>query len=105
MPHSPGPWEWSRKEDVQHRGQLRAGDDAVVWAEVASDYDDDLPTQIHVDPADAALIAAAPDLLALLRKVTANFRAAIESEGLPEWLERDGVLEAEALLKRIEGKR
>ncbi|HEV7518510.1 MAG TPA: hypothetical protein VGR07_19625 [Thermoanaerobaculia bacterium] len=91
--HTPGPW---KEGDGLSRGRFVFGADGTVVVEAAR--------------RNIALIAAAPELLAALRKVTAGAREVVDNEYghnprlHDHWLTGTGVLEAEVLLKRIDEK-
>lgn len=71
MSHTPGPWVWTDELWSLH------GKDYQEVLVASSDYDE-IPI-IEVTPQDAALIAAAPDLLAAC-KCAANFFYAFTKE-------------------------
>ncbi len=81
--HSPGPWRWSDK----NMGDLLDADDSHVLARASDDE-----TYIVPDRPDAALIAAAPELLEALRAVVKEAGRSTAS-----------FMAAEALIKRVEG--
>lgn len=102
MPHSPGPW------DVDPAGSVwDANGNIVVDPPWRAAGDDEATARWE---ANRLLFLAAPETLAALRKVTERLRERIEDnrERSPENVEKvckdDGVLEAEAVLKRIDGK-
>lgn len=65
--HTPGPWVWRGKSGTLHR----AGDAPYTYGDLvlAPDYEYDSGVDTKVSDADAALIAAAPELLAELKAV------------------------------------
>jgi len=63
IPHTPGPWRWSVGNGYNSGVYVLRGDDEIC--EVFYDCD----TEALPDRANAALIAAAPDLLEALRKL------------------------------------
>ena len=62
--NTPGPWVWRGKSGTLHR----VGTEPYAYGEtvLAPDYEYDSGVDTKVSDADAALIAAAPDLLAAL---------------------------------------
>ena len=95
--HSPGPWRTGKAGvDGLHDTRHCVYDPRGGRVASAPDHN---PNAL----ADAALIAVAPELLAALRKMTDELRQAIEGSGWGYPIEDgDAVLEAEALLKRID---
>ncbi len=73
--HTPGPWDYGVIRDVLEF--------QPEWEDVSSDRLD----------ADAALIAAAPDLLAALEALVISHRALCDS---PSWDEQDEAEQAQA---------
>jgi hypothetical protein len=74
---SPGPWQWIRVDDDSRVLRHSGSDDPYYSAVFHPDIDG---MGIHISDADAALIADAPDMLALLQRV----QWAIEdSDGTP----------------------
>jgi hypothetical protein len=69
MPHTPGPWLWRNKSGSLHR----AGEPPYTYGdtvlEPSYEYESGVDTTISED--DAALIAAAPDMLAALKSLDA----------------------------------
>ena len=96
MPHSPGPW--NVEEEAFGTLRVRDANAGPVW------YFDHAEQDGRNE--DVRLMIAAPELAAALRKVTANLRAELVVGPSPAPIEEDlkdtGVLEAEALLKRID---
>lgn len=86
--HTPGPWQWGDSQLLDAAGApvIRI-DRSAAWE--AGDED------LAVSDANARLIAAAPEMLALLRECVTVVDG-IQSDGL-----RDSVA---ALLDRIDGK-
>lgn len=74
--HTPGPWAWRWKSGSLHR--VTHGPSAVYGDTVlASCFSYATGTETQVGSADAALIAAAPDLLEALKSTTAALAAAL----------------------------
>ena len=75
MSHTPGPWnsedagEWMAIEAVTANGQVRR---EICVVSVDENYDDDDDSSEQEDRDNARLIASAPDLLALARRVHAE---------------------------------
>lgn len=77
MKHSPGPWKWQERRGPVAEYPLRkslvdANGRDVAWGYVATLYDDDLPTGVDAEPADARLIAASPAMRDLLERLLAE---------------------------------
>ena len=102
--HSPGPWKiWSDAWDIQVRGQadVRTADGRLVAA-VSSRND----TNDRECEANARLIAAAPELLEMLRHMV-HWLCDVANEAVdPAWHEDAAFLaaikKAEHLIRRIE---
>lgn len=76
MSHSPGPWIVEEKQSYYHiRTHYDPPKDHCVGWEVA---------KVHA-PADARLIAAAPDLLAIARRVHAEYGPIERKASLAIW--------------------
>lgn len=71
--HTPGPWVWRNKSGTLHR----VGTAPYAYGDLvlAPDYEHDSGVDTRVSDADAALIAAAPDLLAALKTAKETIRA------------------------------
>ena len=71
--HTPGPWVWRNKSGTLHR----VGEAPYAYGDIvlAPDYEYDSGVDTKVSDADAALIAAAPDLLQSLREISDMFMA------------------------------
>jgi hypothetical protein len=69
--HTPGPWIWRGKSGSLHR----VGEPPYPYGArvLAPTYEYDSGVDTEVSDADACLIAAAPDLLAALRAMVAEF--------------------------------
>lgn len=98
--HTPGPWRIV--EDGGFRGIFHLGTGRKVAAVIGSIREGE-----HIE-ANAHLIAAAPDLLEALRKVSAALEAVYESEmeWTGEWdmLPPDALEMAKAAIRKAEGK-
>ena len=87
--HSPGPWRFDDRCYSIYRGD--------GWPCVASFSDADLPT-----PADGRLMAAAPDMLRLLRVLVPMSESGAEDrEGWMAW--NAALNEASELIARLDG--
>lgn len=95
--NSPGPWRWDNWAHEQQWLLRDATGSVILRVPNAGIY----PRLSNSH--DPFLIAAAPDLLAVLRKVTAELRGWIISESNGDPGEFPAVAEAEALLRRIDG--
>ena len=95
--HSPGPWRWERSADWDDDCQatLLAADGGEVAGPVT--FDD--CEYILVGQDDARLIAAAPEMLSLLKA----YSGADEQEGASEELKAVRIAVA-ALIDRVEGE-
>lgn len=88
--HSPGPWIWNNSEPYR-AAVLVAGDGTEVCDFGGGiKYEESAGTEPN--EADARLIAAAPEMLELLREIEADFTNS------------DRRAEARALIKRIDGE-
>jgi hypothetical protein len=108
--HSPGPWRWEEKASPDElaptqRSLVDANGAQVAWGYVATMYDDDLPTGISAEGANARLIATAPELLAeVIGLVHACDRLDAIAPGQNEFVLRvtaERVAQMKALLARI----
>lgn len=68
MTHTAGPWEW-KDDDLETLGMYR-----LAPGILATDMTDGTPWGDEIDQANAALIAAAPDLLKALKAMVLNDR-------------------------------
>ena len=59
MPHTPGPWKWINS----YEALLGPNGEFILEEEIGYDREGATPEGISVSPADAHLIAAAPELL------------------------------------------
>lgn len=66
MSHTPGPWIWRNKSGSLHQ---KGTDRRFGVTVLAPTYEYDSGVDTEVSDADAALIAAAPDLLAALKEI------------------------------------
>lgn len=103
-PHSPGPWKW----DVDKR---RPWSTPVLLdangREVVGASGEGVQQDVDVGDDDARLIAAAPELLAMLKRVLALADTLHDAIEFAPSSDRTGYLDAkddaEALVRRIEG--
>ena len=104
MSYTPGPWKWEESETEGQEWNICCGPEPRLeyqrWEGLATVYgSDDLPIAGRkVGEANARLIAQAPSMADLLRKL-------IRDEGLPtsRWL-FDLIQEAETILREIDGE-
>lgn len=90
--HTPGPWSWIVSDDGQTTAlryrHPEGGGSYVLTPEAVSDDDRVcVETSCDVSPADARLIAAAPDLLEALKALIGAVEGPDETGG-PNWTER-----------------
>jgi hypothetical protein len=107
--YTPGPWEWlGGKYELTALRHCHpdGGGNYVIWPEAeVSDYGLSVTVTLDVSPADARLIAAAPELVEALRDAANRIDDMIECDapGLA-WSEaRKSAARSRALLARIEG--
>lgn len=93
--HTPGPWKYEVHE-------LSEGFSAIVYGSTTGLR---IGTD-HLSEADARLIAAAPDLLAMIKRlveVNAEFRAGLPADWEGDPMD-DACKEAAALIAKAEGR-
>ena len=92
--HAPGPWRWrpSLFKELDAQSSLHCAGDAYVLRPNSNE-------EITIEPADARLIAAAPEMLKLLRRIDAS--CACGDGGIQH--ARCPALRIPALLKKIRG--
>lgn len=107
--HTPGPWEWTiaesyfRGERVGIRAKsAREGDWLLEleYVDTGTPYSPWRDAFIKVAPADARLIAAAPELLGFVEMVRGAARDALEDSEIEDWVEAT-IERADEILARI----
>lgn len=71
MSHTPGPWKWGDNNNLNCPAPNSPFFDSVIFA--TAEYDDGYYAELHIEPADRALIEAAPEMLAELESILAYF--------------------------------
>jgi hypothetical protein len=102
--HTPGPWRWESNEHEPEFGHLWSATSAKTI--LSEQYQGNGAHGLQIAPADARLIAAAPELLEALRAImgrTAGLLDALDTQELwrklgPEYRQ------AERAIARAEGK-
>ena len=85
--HTPGPWYLDDAPDVKHPSVILADDGATIVAEAMT-----VVAEQHDAEANARLIAAAPDLLDLLkdaRRMVKELHAMLDEDDAYEWAVRN----------------
>ena len=95
MNHTPGPWPIDyENSDSRSGGQWYQAGPAMIWYSYNSS--EDVEAQAL---ADATLVSAAPDLLALVMVAVEEIESGDEPGANSQWFK-----EAKAVLAKIEGK-
>jgi hypothetical protein len=97
MTHTPGPWEASMGDDGRHCVVSPPLESKVTpWFTAIVQCADD-----EIEAANAALIAAAPDLLAALESAAASLEQFVRLKAIPA--NNQGLRDARAALSSVTG--
>jgi hypothetical protein len=99
MGHTPGPWR-NDEYGIRDRGGYICG---LHWPMRYQAQDDRFVTEQEERLADARLIAAAPDLLAALRKILHQFELNLPKHGVVHD-ERQALIDAHAAIAKATGQ-
>ena len=96
--HTPGPWNWTESNILMGAPRSPSDDSAVV---LSACYDSEFEPDVSCMPADARLIAAAPDLLAAARLAAAYIRAGEKAAGIDC---KELIVLLDAAIEKAEGR-
>lgn len=104
MSHSPAPWKWDEhQEDDCHPELVAANGDCIMHFGGDSEfaYEDEERGMMPQNPADAALICAAPDLLEACKDVVGSICEVDDDGNTPHY---DLIQKVKAAIDKAEGK-
>jgi len=108
MSHTPGPWVVDGESGNDGEAEvIVAGDRTIAWTADTYSEDDDAEVITVEDRANARLIAAAPELLAMLRRgsdAVSALEADCDMAGLDCYPARHWWQDADRLIAKAEGR-